>query len=298
MKKAESPIPSTTEILAFKVLNRYTDKRWVDWAVDMLMAGFDTEHLCILAGESEPLDFFEMQSLTTKVLAELDLDYSDRDQIILNYVIYLIDQALAGEMDGFAVLSKLKDLHMEQDLDYLYNFYLLYWAKDDLLEMGQQGYWIGATRQNIDRIVEEQFIQFKANGFINFKEMQRQGQIDSFSSEYKKQRKSRATQNMGNLEHRLKELDLSPEQEQDLLIKLDDELMFEELCNAQIKRQQSHLNIGLTLLTVGTGITALGWFGLLTGSRIYLISLGTLASGLVMALNAKSRLVLLRKGLK
>lgn len=37
------PVKMTAEILAFKALNRDIDKTWVDWAVNMLMAGFDTE---------------------------------------------------------------------------------------------------------------------------------------------------------------------------------------------------------------------------------------------------------------
>jgi len=51
-------VKSTTEILAFKALNRDINKTWVDWAVEMLMAGFDTENLTILAGEFEPFNQF------------------------------------------------------------------------------------------------------------------------------------------------------------------------------------------------------------------------------------------------
>jgi hypothetical protein len=74
------PVKSTAEILAFKALNRDVDKTWVDWAVDMLIAGFDTEHLTILAGESEPFNQFQMQELAEKVLVELQLDYSDNSE--------------------------------------------------------------------------------------------------------------------------------------------------------------------------------------------------------------------------
>lgn len=46
----------TAEILTFKALNRDIDKNWVEWEVDILMAGFDTEHLTILTVESEPFN--------------------------------------------------------------------------------------------------------------------------------------------------------------------------------------------------------------------------------------------------
>lgn len=79
------PVKTTAEILAFKALNRDIDKAWVDWAVDMLIAGYDSEHLTILAGESEPFNQFQIQELADKVLAELQLDYSNKDQTIKNY---------------------------------------------------------------------------------------------------------------------------------------------------------------------------------------------------------------------
>lgn len=34
-------------MLAYKVLNNNIDQFWIDWAVEMLMNGYDTEHLVI-----------------------------------------------------------------------------------------------------------------------------------------------------------------------------------------------------------------------------------------------------------
>lgn len=158
------PVKSTSEILALKVLNRDVDKSWVDWAVDMLMAGFDTEHLTILAGESEPFNQFKMRELVNKVLAELQLDYSDKDQTIKNYACYLIDRSLNEELDNFKVIEILKDICIELDYEkYLYDFYSLYFAKDDLSYSENQWYWDGATRENIDKIITEYFKSWKIN---------------------------------------------------------------------------------------------------------------------------------------
>ena len=158
------PVKTTAEILAFKVLNRDIDKAWVDWAVDMLMAGYDSEHLTILAGESEPFNQFQMQELADKVLAELQLDYSDKDQTIKNYACYLIDKSLNGELDNFKVLDILKDICIELDYKkYLYDFYSLYFAKDDLSYSENQWYWDGATRDNIEKIITDYFKTWKTN---------------------------------------------------------------------------------------------------------------------------------------
>jgi hypothetical protein len=158
------PVKTTAEILAFKALNRDIDKAWVDWAVDMLMAGYDTEHLIILAGESEPFNQFQMQELADKVLTELQLDYSDKDHAIKKYACYLIDKSLDGELDNFKVLDILKDICIELDYEkYLYDFYSLYFAKDDLSYSENQWYWDGATRENIEKIIADYFTTWKTN---------------------------------------------------------------------------------------------------------------------------------------
>lgn len=148
------PVNSTAEILALKALNRNINKIWIDWAVEMLMAGFDTENLAILAGEFEPYNQFQLQHLTTKILEELHLDYSDIDRTIKNYACYLIDEALNGRLDNFKVLDILKDIYIEIDREvYLSDFYSLYFAKDDLSSSDNQWYWAGANRENIDTII-------------------------------------------------------------------------------------------------------------------------------------------------
>ena len=158
------PSSSTSEILAYKVLNRDIDEKWIDWAVDMLIVGYDTENLVILAGESKPYNQFELQSLTDNVFAELNIDYSNKEKIIKDYARYLIDKALKGEIDSFKVLSILKSICIELDYArYLYDFYSLYFAKDDLLNSDIQMYWEGADKNNIDLVINDYFIKWKTN---------------------------------------------------------------------------------------------------------------------------------------
>lgn len=158
------PIISTVEILAFKALNRNIDRTWVNWAVEMLLAGFDTENLAILAGESEPFNQFYLQDLTNKILSELQLDYLDKDQAIKNYACYLIDKAQNGEMEPITVLGIIKDICIELDMEkYLYQFYLLYFAKTDLLESVNQWYIDGVDRNNIDIVIADYFSTWRTN---------------------------------------------------------------------------------------------------------------------------------------
>ena len=153
-------IKSTAEILAFKALNRNIYKKHFDWAVDMLMAGFDTDNLRILAGESEPLNQFYAQELVDKIFCELNLDYSNKDEIIKDYALFLIEKSLNGEIDDFRVLNILKDICVELDYaDYLYDFYLLFYAKEDFSYSEYQCYWNknNLTKENIDEFINIYF---------------------------------------------------------------------------------------------------------------------------------------------
>ncbi|MCR8561217.1 hypothetical protein KXD93_26425 [Mucilaginibacter sp. BJC16-A38] len=156
-------IPSTAEILAFKMLGRNVNRQWIDWAYSMLEAGFETENLIILAGEVEPYNQFELQSLADKVLKELDLKWDDREQVIRNYACYLVGQALDGKLQTLNVLSTLTEVCIDDGYESdLYDFFSLYYAYDDLLYSENQWYWAGATRENIDAMIRQYFVDWKA----------------------------------------------------------------------------------------------------------------------------------------
>ena len=129
----------------------------------MLEVGFETKSLILLAWETEPFNQFEMQELTTKVLDELNLDYSHKETIIKNYIWYEIDRFIKEWIDVISILYNLKELYIETDDDYLYYFYLLYFAKTDLLESEVQWYIIWVDRSNIDKKILEYFISFNYN---------------------------------------------------------------------------------------------------------------------------------------
>jgi hypothetical protein len=163
------PIPSTAQILAYKALNLSVDADWVTWAVDMLMAGFDTENLIILAGISSFDNQFELSALTNKVLDELQLDYSDQDKTIKNYVSYLVMECLAMRRDPIRVLYFITDIYNGTGHSKsLQDFFLLYWAKQDLLTDENQWYWPNADRNNIDSIITNYFTQWLKDNPVMF----------------------------------------------------------------------------------------------------------------------------------
>ena len=124
---------STAEILALKVLGETTNETWVNWAVEMLLAGFDGEYLVELAGISPPYNGWEMDTLIAKVLAEQGINVSDEERIIKNYVCYLVNKALAGEVPILKALESLKDLWYygsvpEEEVE---EFMELYWWMEE-----------------------------------------------------------------------------------------------------------------------------------------------------------------------
>lgn len=88
------PVLSTYQILRNKVLNRDIDESWVNWAREMMEAGFESINLYELAGITQPYNQFELIELTNAVLKDLHLDYSDTSLVIRNYVYFIIKTSL------------------------------------------------------------------------------------------------------------------------------------------------------------------------------------------------------------
>jgi len=157
------PIPSTAEILVFKMLGNNVNKKWIDWAYDMLRAGFETENLVMLAGELEPYNQFELQSLADKVLKDFNLTWDNPDEVYKNYVCYLVSATLEGRLQAVKVLGIITNLFVGDELEpYFEDFCLLHWACDELTYLEQTWYWNGATRENINAAIMEYFVEWKA----------------------------------------------------------------------------------------------------------------------------------------
>lgn len=152
---------TTYKILKEKACNADIDDSWTEWALEMIEAGYEADSLYQLAGISKPYNQFELRDLTNKVLNDLNLDYSDKRKTIKNYAYFLIKSNIENPKKYYNVLTEFRDIYYEFDMDREYqNFVLLYWAKDDLISEEVQWYWEGANKNNIDKIIEDQFKLF------------------------------------------------------------------------------------------------------------------------------------------
>ena len=144
-----------------KAFNEDIDESWVEWALEMMEAGYESENLYILAGIIKPYNQFELQELTDRVLADLDLTTNDKSLTIRNYVYYILSKTINEPNKYLETLKEVKDIciGLEMEKEYM-DFYLLYFAKDDLNESENQWYWDGADRNNIDEIIREKFQEY------------------------------------------------------------------------------------------------------------------------------------------
>ena len=158
---SKQEVISTYKVLMKKAFNEDIDESWVEWALEMMEAGYESANLYILAGLSKPYNQFELQELTDKVLADLNLETSDKLLTIRNYVYYILSTTLNEPSKYLATLKEVKDICIGLDMEKEYmDFYLLYFAKDDLNESENQWYWDGADRNNIDKIIKEKFKKY------------------------------------------------------------------------------------------------------------------------------------------
>ena len=152
---------STYRVLMKKVFNEDIDESWVEWAFEMIEAGFESDNLYNLAGITKPYNQFELQELTDKVIADLNLQTSDKAFTIRNYVYYILSTTINEPIQYLSTLRKVKDICIGLDMEKEYmDFYLLYFAKDELNESENQWYWDGADRNNIDKIIKEKFKEY------------------------------------------------------------------------------------------------------------------------------------------
>ena len=116
-QKMQRPVLYTYKILKEKAFNADIDESWIDWAIEMMEAGYEADSLYQLAGTIKPYNQFELQVLTTQVLKDLQLDYSDKRKALRNYVHFLITSNIDKPENYFKVLREFRDIYYELDMD-------------------------------------------------------------------------------------------------------------------------------------------------------------------------------------
>ena len=119
----------TYKILACSASPGYPMDDVVDWAVEMMQLGYESENLYILAGLTKPILYAETAGYLRSTLSDLGFKELSGDDAKLSYASYYVRLLSKGE----DVRQHLKNIfnHPFDIFDCTYNFRLLYWAWED-----------------------------------------------------------------------------------------------------------------------------------------------------------------------
>ena len=143
-------------VQSHKVLEPFDYKIAVDWAIDLIREGKETDNVLMLASFSEPIEKWEISPYVTAVLDDLGLNELECDDAIIAQTHFLLLKILK-DIDLRQSLRQLSQVCINNDFDNrVMNFYLLYHAWDELEEIGVNYYYDGATLENIEDVLKKE----------------------------------------------------------------------------------------------------------------------------------------------
>lgn len=159
----------TYKVVAFPELQNFNTDECVDWALEMVFLGHDTQTLLMLAGLAKPTNHFQTVDYLKQALKELKLEILHGDKAILSYSSYYIKKISQSE-DIKENLKKVYQFCQLRDYEQLiYDFYLLYWAWDDFSYGNEYSpYWKNANSGNIQSIVVDSATKWLAQNQIHY----------------------------------------------------------------------------------------------------------------------------------
>lgn len=133
----------------------------VDWAIDLILQGKETENVLMLASFSKPVDAIEIRPYVNAVLKDLGLDERKGDDAVNSKIQYHLIEIVNenGIRKNLNLLYKLfldRDCFNNDDKYRLLPFYLLYHGWDELESIGANYYFEGADLDNIEEVIKEQ----------------------------------------------------------------------------------------------------------------------------------------------
>ena len=144
----------TYKIAGFKVIPNYNTDEVIDWAYEMIDAGFDAPHLYMLTSLSKPTNYFEAVEYLKPVFKELNLILKEDDEAVISYAKYYVQKLSLGK-DLYKNLESLYALYMALDyhgsIDEFFHLHCAWWSLKNY--EGDQYEWPGATIENIESII-------------------------------------------------------------------------------------------------------------------------------------------------
>ena len=151
----KNPINISTLIQSHKGVANFDYDLTVDWAIELLRSGIETENIYMLASFSKPVDSREIKPYVSAVLKDLNLVENEGNDAVISKIKYHLVEIIHDH----AIRSNLKEIYniciQNGYPDDLMKFYLLYNAWDELDSMDVNFYYDGATKSNIEEIIKD-----------------------------------------------------------------------------------------------------------------------------------------------
>jgi len=140
-------------VQSHKALEPFDYSVAVDWAIELIREGKETENVLMLASFSKPYDKYEISPYITAVLAEFGLEELEVDSVIAR-AHFLLLKILKDE-DVRENLKKLSQVCIDHNYDHrIMRFYLLYFAWWDLDDIGVNFYYEEVDLRNIESVLK------------------------------------------------------------------------------------------------------------------------------------------------
>lgn len=153
-----------------KALEPFNYKLAVDWAIDLIREGKETDNVLMLASFSEPIEKYEISPHVSAVLNDFGLEEIECDDTVIAQTHFQLLKILK-DIEIRKSLKAISQICINNDLDQrIKAFYLLNYAWEDLEEIGMNFYYEGADIDNIEEILKkeariwiDEYIEFKTN---------------------------------------------------------------------------------------------------------------------------------------
>jgi hypothetical protein len=143
-------------IQSHKEIVHFDYSKVVDWAIDLIRKGKETDNILMLASFSEPIDRFEIRQYVTNVLKDFGLEELDYKSAVIANAHYHLNEIL-NDREIRKNLRALYKLYLDNEYESgLTNFYLIYHGWEELEEIGVNYYFDGADLDNIEEILKKE----------------------------------------------------------------------------------------------------------------------------------------------
>lgn len=124
----------TTNIFAEKILTQFDSKKYIDWAINVMELGYESENLFILAGLDNELTQIR-EEYFWKTIKDLNISVNKTDaELIQNYAKFIAQKVIDNEIDiddAFRIMLRICSTtgyeqryipfyEIDEDLDYLF----------------------------------------------------------------------------------------------------------------------------------------------------------------------------------